>query len=400
MGYTVVRGGTEAMLAAEQMLDAVRLGEFRAAPENAPATDAQVAMILSAQRHAVARVMCEAGLYAPRLAALAIVQAEGDVIHASFVLRALRVSLPRWGTALPADMERMRVLRRLSSAFKSVPGGQFLGPTRDYTLHFLRHELLKEVPETRRAEALAALGADQAGAEAPLPEMPRVVEILRAAGLVQEPSGTPEEEPADITMAPMRFPTPARSARLQALARGESGMLIGLAYSSLRGYGHVHPTLGELRVGHVPIRVRHPLWDIGVEIGEVLITQCDAIISGVGAISATGDGEQGLKLALGFGAALGQQEERAIAMSILDGCLEEGDAEEGGPADDTEFVLYHCDGVESLGFVEHLKKPHYLLFASVLDRMSAANAKARESDTQAPGPTAGHREEDLMEAEE
>lgn len=394
MGYTVVRGGTEAMLAAEEMLDAVRLGAFRAAPAPVAVT-AQVEMILAGQRHAVDRVMCEAGLYAPRLAALAIVQSEGDVIHASFVLRALRVSLPRWGTALPLDMARMRVLRRLSSAFKSVPGGQFLGPTRDYTLHFLRHDLLREVPEERRAAALAALGADGTGDEAPLPEMPRVVEILRAAGLVQEPSGPPEAEPADITMAPMRFPTPARSARLQALARGESGMLIGLAYSSLRGYGHSHPTLGELRVGHVPVRVRHPLWDIEVEIGEVPVTQVDAIISGVGTISTSGDEEGGLRLALGFGAALGQQEERAIAMSILDGCLEEGNAAEGGPADDTEFVLYHCDGVESLGFVEHLKKPHYMLFASVLDRMSAANAAGR-----AQAPADATEEPELMEAEE
>ncbi|MBE0454129.1 MAG: carbon-phosphorus lyase complex subunit PhnI [Roseovarius sp.] len=396
MGYTVVRGGTRAMLAAEEMLDAVRLGAFRAAPEAAPEVALQVEMILSAQRHAVDRVMCEAGLYAPRLAALAIVQSEGDVIHASFVLRALRVSLPRRGTAEPLDMDRMRVLRRLSSAFKSVPGGQFLGPTRDYTLHFLRHDLLREVPQARLAEALAALGADDAGETAPLPAMPRVVEVLREAGLVKQPAEAPAAEPADITMAPMRFPRPARSARLQALARGESGMLIGLAYSSLRGYGHSHPTLGELRVGHVPVRLRHPLWDIDVEIGEVPVTQVDAIIAGVGTISTSGDDEDGLRLALGFGAALGQQEERAIAMSILDGCLEEGDAEEGGPSDDTEFVLYHCDGVESLGFVEHLKKPHYMLFASVMDRMSAANATGRD----AVGDTVATPETEPMEAGE
>ena len=86
MGYTVVRGGTRAMLAAEEMLDAVRLGAFRAAPEAAPEVAQQVEMILSAQRHAVDRVMCEAGLYAPRLAALAIVQGDrellGDVVDA------------------------------------------------------------------------------------------------------------------------------------------------------------------------------------------------------------------------------------------------------------------------------------------------------------------------------
>ena len=164
----------------------------------------------------------------------------------------------------------------------------------------------------------------------------------------------------------------------------------------MRGYGHSHPTLGELRVGHVPVRLSHPIWDFDVDIGEVPVTQVDAIISGVGTISTSGDDEDGLRLALGFGAALGQQEERAIAMSILDGCLEEGDAEEGGPSDDTEFVLYHCDGVESLGFVEHLKKPHYMLFASVMDRMSAANATRRN----AVGDTVATPETEPMEAGE
>ena len=36
------------------------------------------------------------------------------------------------------------------------------------------------------------------------------------------------------------------------------------------------------------------------------------------------------------------------------------------PAQDEEFVLYHSDNVESSGFVEHLKLPHYVDFQAEL----------------------------------
>ncbi len=39
------------------------------------------------------------------------------------------------------------------------------------------------------------------------------------------------------------------------------------------------------------------------------------------------------------------------------------------PVNDAEFVLYHIDGIEAQGFVEHLKLPHYVTFQSSLDRM-------------------------------
>ncbi len=372
MGYSVVRGGAEAMQAAEEMLDFVRLGGLdRGDAEAAPPTSEVIDMMLRSQRSAVDRIMAEAGFYAPRLAATALVQAEGDAIEASFILRSLRASLPRIEPALPVEVAKMRVLRRISSAFKEVPGGQYLGPTRDYTLRFLRRALEDELPAARLSEVIAALGGDDGA----LPEMPRVVEMLREMGLISQPPEPPEEEPVDITMQPLRFPRPPRSARLQALARGETGMLNGLAYSSLRGYGHVHPTLGELRVGAVPVRVKHPQWDVPVDIGEVTLTLCDGIISGVAMVTATGD--EDIRLDLGFGASFGQQEARAISMAILDGCLAEGTSD--GPADDMEFVLYHIDGIESLGFVEHLKQPHYMLFASVMDRLAGANARRAEA---------------------
>ena len=39
------------------------------------------------------------------------------------------------------------------------------------------------------------------------------------------------------------------------------------------------------------------------------------------------------------------------------------------PAQQPEFVLYHCDNVEATGFVEHLKLPHYVDFQSELENV-------------------------------
>jgi alpha-D-ribose 1-methylphosphonate 5-triphosphate synthase subunit PhnI len=49
------------------------------------------------------------------------------------------------------------------------------------------------------------------------------------------------------------------------------------------------------------------------------------------------------------------------------------------PAQDEEFVLYHCDNVEASGFVQHLKLPHYVDFQSELDivRRLRADFEAR-----------------------
>ncbi len=35
------------------------------------------------------------------------------------------------------------------------------------------------------------------------------------------------------------------------------------------------------------------------------------------------------------------------------------------PVHNPEFVLYHIDGIEAQGFVEHLKLPHYVTFQIV-----------------------------------
>ncbi|PMY01341.1 carbon-phosphorus lyase, partial [Pseudomonas sp. MPR-R5A] len=72
-----------------------------------------------------------------------------------------------------------------------------------------------------------------------------------------------------------------------------------------------------------------------------------------------------LEFEIGYGICYGQNETKAIAMSILDQCLEHPAS--SFPTHDEEFVLLHIDSVEATGFISHLKLPHYVTFQSKLD---------------------------------
>ncbi|MBP0650130.1 carbon-phosphorus lyase complex subunit PhnI, partial [Mycobacterium tuberculosis] len=83
--------------------------------------------------------------------------------------------------------------------------------------------------------------------------MARVPDILGAEGLMEveaAPAGDPT--PADITRDAIEFPAD-RDVRLQTLARGDEGFLLGLAYSVQRGFGGNHPFAGEIRLGEVAV---------------------------------------------------------------------------------------------------------------------------------------------------
>jgi len=76
--------------------------------------------------------------------------------------------------------------------------------------------------------------------------------VLRGAGVSFRDARSPKREkaevdvePFDITRKVISFPAP-RSARLQVMAQGDVGSLQSLAYSSVRGYSDVHPTLYPL----------------------------------------------------------------------------------------------------------------------------------------------------------
>jgi alpha-D-ribose 1-methylphosphonate 5-triphosphate synthase subunit PhnI len=341
--YVAVKGGEQAIDAAHRLLAEERRGD-RSVPS---LTLAQIAEQLTL---AVDRVMNEGSLHDRELAALAIQQARGDLIEAIFLIRAARTTLPRFGYAGPLDTCRMRVKRRVSAAFKDIPGGQILGPTFDYTHRLLDFSLAEGQDPEAAAVAPAGLGR----------EIPRVLELLTAEGLMEQPSqGT--AEPNDLTQDPLNFPA-GRDLRLQNLARGDEGFLLSLAYSTQRGYGRTHPFAGEIRVGMVEVSFTPEELGFSIVIGEITVTECEMINQFKGSSTVAP------QFTRGYGLCFGQSERKAMSMALVDRSLraEELGEERVAPAQDEEFVLSHSDNVQATGFVEHLKLPHYVDFQSEL----------------------------------
>ena len=84
-------------------------------------------------RLSIDKVMGEGGLYAPEYAAIALKQSEGEVFEAAFILRAFITTLQRSYYSETIDTREMFIRRKISASFREIPGGQVLGPTRDYT---------------------------------------------------------------------------------------------------------------------------------------------------------------------------------------------------------------------------------------------------------------------------
>ncbi|TDG00563.1 carbon-phosphorus lyase complex subunit PhnI [Paenibacillus piri] len=397
MAYVAVTGGQEAIARANELVGCYRL--------RGSEHSLDVKQLERQLRLLVDRMMGEGGLYAPEYAALALKQAEGDPAEAAFLLRAYRSTLPRNHYSRMMEPSEMRVIRRISSSFRDIPGGQVLGPTYDYTHRMLNFSLRGE----SAADIAAAMqpfmedtldGMAEYSAEGDSRySFKKVADLLREQGLMAQVRSTGaqerEEEPFDITRQKLTIPA-SRSARLQSLARGETGAMTALAYSSMRGYGVVHPTIGELRVGYTQVHIPHPFRQAGeagedsgdsVYIGEMLMTEVETINS------FKQDSESGnVQFILGYGLCFGQNELKAIAMAILERSLETKGA---APAQDEEFVLLHIDSVESGGFVSHLKLPHYITFQSSLDRIRQAQQTqmTRRDDKQSEGPQAKPKEE-------
>lgn len=360
MGYVAVSGGTEAILNAEKLLTYFRL--------NGKSEPLAVEQIRDQMRLAVDKVMGEGSLYAPNIAALALKQAEGDNIEASFILRAYRATQPRRYISLAVDTTSMQVIRRISGAFQEIPGGQILGPTRDYTQRLVDFSLLAENREEME-QILDDIGVKAVPERMP-DTFPKVVDLLRQEGLLAPPEL--HQGVHDITRQTLTFPS-SRSAKLQSLARGETGAMMALAYSSIRGYGDIHPYLGELRVGYVPLYINHPGRPQPIYAGRVMITEAEII-----AQYGEGDKNNKPQLTLGYGLCFGHNELKALSMGILDRSTR-SKAPVKAPAEDEEFVLYHIDGIEASGFVCHWKLPHYVTFQSTLDRLRRSRELKEES---------------------
>ena len=360
MGYIAVKGGREAI---ENAFNFFRYNQVKG--ESSPI---EIAQIRDQLHLAIDRIVSEGSLYAPNLAALALKQSAGDTLEAAFMLRAYRTTQPRLGYSLPLKTDHMRVIRRISAAFKEIPGGQILGPTPDYTLRLLNFELAEEGSQAHK-EYIANLFKDMPDL-APLPDtFPKVVEILRRDNLLiqRDTLDTDRSEIFDVTRESLTFPAP-RSAALQSMAMSETGGLLALAYSNMRGYGVVHPTVGELRVGYLPVEVKNPYTEQTEFIGEIKVTEAEIISHADG--SSNGDLP---KFTLGYGLCFGHNETKAISMAVLDRAMQAEEPET--PSEDQEFVLMHTDGIESMGFCNHYKLPHYVTFQSALDRLRKAQEK-------------------------
>lgn len=349
MAYVAARGGEAAIEQAERMfresLGTISLKRVREIERALP--------------YLLDRVMGEASLYAPELAALALAQSGGELSEAVLLLRAYRTTQPRIAYAAPTTLDQQVTVRRISAAFKDIPGGQLLGPTLDYSHRTLKTEILSGQP----FEPDPVAPADDPAPPAP----PAVADWQRDKGLV--PAAPDAADPPDgrdvpdLTREPLLFPAP-RAHSLQALARADTGGTLALGYATMRGYGNVHPTVNEVRLSEVDVMLPHPKGS-RFSAGRIRTSQAEVVAPD------QKEGKPGLKL--GFAATLGWNEIKTIAAATLDLAMHKADPH---PAVEPEFVLYHTEPIESAGFCLHFKLPHYVTFQSALDVVRGGGAPA------------------------
>jgi alpha-D-ribose 1-methylphosphonate 5-triphosphate synthase subunit PhnI len=354
MGYAAARGGLEAILAAEELVRRKRT--------EGPSAPLAVQQVTERLRLAVDRVMGEAGLWAPELAARALRQAEGDMIEAAHLLRAYRSTRPRLARPVTVHADELEILRRIVPAYRVPAGPQLLGRTLDYVGRLLETADVPIPPvEAGQEETMGGLEA------APVDRRPeRLLDLLRRNDLVIDRRRGDDPEPYDINVAPVR-PGAPRSARLSVMARAETGALVNLWYRNVLGPdGYIHEiTLGEVRHGRLPLQFVHPCTGRPVTLGQIRVTEAEAIED------LDGDSEAHEHFDVGYGMCIGHNERKAIAMANLDIAVER----DRGRSALEQSVLMTTDGLEASGFLEHLKLPHYVTFRSMVERKMAVRAQ-------------------------
>ena len=347
MGYVAIKGGEEAI---ENSLSFYA----QSVKESERIEDQD---IMNGLRYAVDKVMGEGSLYSKKLAAVAIKKSAGNLLDGAFFLRAHRSTCQRIGVAKTIDTQKMRLIRRISSAFKDIKGGQILGPSNDYEVKLILEKKIKPKDWQIFSDKENILAS--------------ALKPLRDRNLVKKLEA--DKEISDITRL---FPQPPypRSAVMQVLSRGEAGSMLGFAYTSIRGYGDVHPTIGDLRLGISDLNFTHPFTKKEVKVGELELTACES----AGMFEKQDDGN--VQLTTGFGLCFGFNETKAISMSILDLALYNTKFSVGEVefASSFEMMMHHVDGIESQGFTNHFKLPHYVTFQADLQVLSNAAKFAKE----------------------
>ncbi|MER6526117.1 carbon-phosphorus lyase complex subunit PhnI [Streptomyces sp. NPDC001508] len=316
------------------------------------------------------QIQGEAGLFAPTLVERALSQAQGDVGRAVGLLRGWAAVLPHLVTPTLSE-EDVRVVRRLTPAFRNPEHGQYLGASPDHAPRLLQTddtpEQTADVPEPEHAVS------DEPGSEATdgpcaqkLLRFPRAVSDLETSGILKHGSGTHS--------AP-------HSALLATLAQGDTGALTTIAYAAARTFGSQRePIVGELRAGYAPVQVVHP--DLGVQItlGEVPVCTAEFIVEH------RYPGQKDAPAArfyLGAGTTIGHLERRAISAALLDAtCSRDGAADDVGLGmlGDPELLAPLLDGAAACGHIEHFKLPHHVQFQSKLDPDASAYESVEDQE--------------------
>jgi len=353
MGYAAARGGLSAIKSAEDLVARLR--------DTDPSNPLDVDQFTGRLRLLVDRVMGEAGLWAPEFAAMALRQAEGDVIEAVHLLRAYKSTLPRFAVAQVLDANDIDPERRVVPAFREPGGPQILGRSTDYTARMLKPDS-PAITHAPVDDATRALTSTDVVTPVPTPEMRRMSDVLRDMGLLVDRRMATDPEPFDITRMPAKPPAP-RSARLSTMARAETGALVNQWYRNILGPdGYLHEvTLGEVRHGSLPITTTHPATGNEVTIGKFRVTEVEAIEDLDGVEEDRGSFD------VGYGMCLGHNERKAIAMANLDIACHR----DGSKSSLEQSILMTTDGLDSAGFLEHLKLPHYVTFRSMVERKVA-----------------------------
>lgn len=359
--YVAVKGGENAINNAHKLLDKKRRGNLNIAELAVQQVQEQLPL-------AIARVMTEGSIYDPELAALAIKQSAGDLVEAIFLLRAYRTTLSRFYTSEAINTGKMHIERRISATFKDIPGGQVLGATFDYSHRLLDFTLLADGRTPADLAITTAQNKETPPANTASEPLTRVLQMLEREALIVAETDQ-ADTPADITQDPPTYPC-NRSARLQALVRGDEGFLLALGYSTQRGYGRNHPFAGEIRIGWVDVSLTPDELGFTVDIGQIQISECE-MINGFSKLN-----EEEVKFTRGYGLAFGDNERKTLSMALVDRALQadQYDEERISPAQQEEFILSHCDNVEAAGFVSHLKLPHYVDFQAELELLRRLQA--------------------------
>jgi len=114
----------------------------------------------------------------------------------------------------------------------------------------------------------------------------------------------------------------------------------------------------------VPVRLRDSRRRLRY-VGKIKVTETEMV--GSISVSKKGSNRSVPQLSVGYGLCFGHNESKGISMGMVESALRSPDP--NNPANNQEFVLYHTEAIESYGFVNHLKLPHYVTFQAGLQEI-------------------------------